>query len=109
MRYAVVMISNTGADTKTWWYYCGITGTQITSYLDQYSGILINFEPADNNGSTFNVIMEHNLIREYWWWYYNSNATQLNDHLAVLGAWVFDLKSYFPSGSRRFVSVLRKL
>lgn len=109
MRYAVVMISNTGADTKTSWYYCGITATQITSYIEQYSAIMINLEPADSNGSTFNVIMEHNLIREYWWYYYGSTATQLSDHLAVLGAWVLDLKSYFPSGSRRFVSVLRKL
>ncbi len=108
MRYAVVMISNTGADAKTSWYYFGIAGAQITSYLNQYGGILINFEPADSDGSTFNIIMEQNLIREYWWWFYGSNVAQLSDHLAVLGAWVLDIKSYFSGGSRLFLSVLRK-
>jgi hypothetical protein len=108
MRYAVVMISNTGADAKTSWYYCGITGAQAKVYLDQNKGILINFEPADNTGTTFNMIMDYNLTREYWWWYSGSTAAQLNAHLPELGAWVLDVKSCFLGVDRYFFSILRK-
>jgi hypothetical protein len=102
------MILNTGAEAKTSWYYCGITAVQAKAYLEQNQGILINLEPADNTGTTFNMIMSYNLTREYWWWYYGSTATQLADHLPELGAWVLDVKSYFPGGGRFFFSILRK-
>ncbi len=104
-RYAVVMIPNTGADAKAWWYYYGVTGNQISSFLSQNNAFLINIEPANANGTTFNVIMEKS-PGIHWWWYYGQTASQLSERIAQNGARLLDVKSYFVNGSRRFAAIM---
>lgn len=104
-RYAVVMIPNTGADAKAWWYYYGVSGSTLATLLDQNNAFLTNIEPADSSGSTFNVIMEQS-PGIYWWWYYGLSAAQLNDRLSQNGARLLDVKTYFVNGYRRFAAVM---
>jgi len=104
-RYAVVMIPNTGADAMAWWWYFGVTGSQVGSLLQQNSAFLISIQPADSTGSTFNVVMQQN-PGVYWWWYYGLSATDLGDRLSQNGARLLDVKSYFVGGVRKFAAVM---
>ncbi len=104
-RYAAVMIPNTGADAKAWWYYYGVTGSQISSYLAQNNAFLINIEPANSSGTTFNVIMEQS-PGIHWWWYYGQSSSQLNALAAQNGARLLDVKTYFVSGVRKFAAIM---
>jgi beta-lactamase family protein/polyglycine hydrolase-like protein len=104
-RYAAVMISNTGADAMSWWWYYNVTPNQIGSLLSQNNAFLISIEPADASGSTFNVVMEQNQ-GIYWWWYYGMTAADLSDRLSQNGARLLDVKTYFVNGSRRFAAVM---
>lgn len=104
-RYAVVMIPNTGADAMAWWWYFGVTGSQVGSLLQQNNAFLISIQPADASGSTFNVVMEQNQ-GIYWWWYYGLSATDLGDRLSQNGARLLDVKTYFAGGVRKFAAVM---
>jgi Beta-lactamase enzyme family/Bacterial tandem repeat domain 1 len=104
-RYAVVMIPNTGADAMAWWWYFGVTGSQVGSLLQQNSAFLISIEPADSSGSTFNVVMQQN-PGVYWWWYHGLSAAELGDRLSQNGARLLDVKTYFVGGARKFAAVM---
>ncbi len=104
-RYAVVMIPNTGADAMAWWWYFGVTGSQVGSLLQQNNAFLISIQPADASGSTFNVVMQQS-PGIYWWWYYGLSATDLGDRLSQNGARLLDVKTYFVNGARKFAAVM---
>jgi len=104
-RYAVVMISNTGADAKAWWWYFGVSGAQVGSFLQQNSAFLISIQPADASGSAFNVIMEQS-PSIYWWWYFGVSDAQLGDRLSQNGARLLDVKTYTSGGARKFAAVM---
>ena len=105
-RYAVVMIPNTGADARAWWWYFGVSGSTVASLLAQNSAFLISIEPADASGSTFNVIMQQEPGGFTWWWYYGMDAAGLSDRLAQNGARLLDVKTYFVNGARRFAAIM---
>jgi hypothetical protein len=105
-RYAVVMIPNTGADARAWWWYYGVSGAQVGNLLSQNGAFLISIEPADASGSTFNVVMQQEPGGFYWWWYYGNSATALSDHLSQNGARLIDVKTYSVNGSRRFAAIM---
>jgi hypothetical protein len=103
-QHFAVMISNTGADAKAWWWYLGVTGAQVASFLSQNQAFLIDIEPADASGSTFNVVMEQ--TPAFYWWYYGLTSSQLADVVAQNGARIFNLETYFVGGSRRFAAIM---
>ncbi|ADO72707.1 serine hydrolase [Stigmatella aurantiaca] len=104
-RYVAVMVSNTGADAKGWWWYYGITGSQLSTALSQNQAFLTSIEPADASGSTFNVIMEQS-PGVAWWWYYGVTASQLSARLSQNGARLLDVKTYTSGGVRKFAAIL---
>jgi hypothetical protein len=104
-RYAVVMIPNTGADAMAWWWYYGVTGSQVGSLLQQNGAFLISIQPADSSGSTFNVVMQQS-PGVYWWWYYGVTASELGDRLSQNGARLLDVKTYYVGGVRKFAAVM---
>jgi hypothetical protein len=104
-RYAVVMIPNTGADAMAWWWYFGVTGSQVGTLLQQNNAFLISIQPTDASGSTFNVVMQQS-PGIYWWWYYGVSATDLGDRLSQNGARLLDVKTYISNGVRRFAAVM---
>jgi hypothetical protein len=105
-RYTVVMISNTGADASAWWWYFGVSASQVSTFLSQNSAFLINIEPADSSGSTFNVIMLPTPPGLLWWWYFGVDQPTLSDRLSQNGARLLDVKSYFLGGSRVHAAIM---
>jgi len=104
-RYAAVMIPNTGTDARAWWWYLGVSGSQLNTLLSQNNAFPTTIEPADASGSTFNVIMEQRPSIG-WWWYYGLTGTQLGERLAQNGARLLDVKTYTSGGVRKFVAVM---
>ena len=104
-RYAVVMIPNTGADAMAWWWYFGVTGSQVGSLLSQNNAFLISIQPTDSSGSTFNVVMQQS-PGVLWWWSYGLSATDLGDRLSQNGARLIDVKTYISGGVRRFAAIM---
>jgi hypothetical protein len=105
-RYAVVMISNTGADASAWWWYFGISASQVSSFLQQNGAFLISLEPTDSTGTAFNVIMQPTPPGLLWWWYFGVDTATVSDRLSQNGARLLDVKSYFSGGSRFHTAIM---
>jgi len=103
--YAVVMIKNTGADARSWWWYHGVSGSTVSNLLQQNHAFLTSIEHANSTGTTFNVVMQQP-EGAYWWWYYGATAAQIEALAAQNGARILDVKSYFVNGSRFFVAIM---
>ena len=81
IRYAVVMIRNTGVDQKAWWWYVGQSISDISSKLQTNNARLIAVDPYQSGGSTFyTAIMISNTgaDADAWWWYVNVSPATLS-------------------------------
>lgn len=81
IRFAVVMIANSGVDLKTWWWYYGQTPSDLTSLLSKNDARLIAFDPYVSGSSTvYTAIMigDTGADKQAWWWYYNSSPAAIN-------------------------------
>lgn len=104
--YAVSWVQNTGADATAWWFFNGVTPAQISGFLRDFNAFLINIQPADPNGNTFNVIMNRNNTGVCWWWYFGFSAAQVADAASANQARIFDVKTYFVNGQRLFATIM---
>ncbi len=79
-RFAAVMVANTGADAKSWWWYYGVTSTQIASALSTNNARLVDLErystPA---GERFACVMIRNTGADArgWSYYYGISTSQI--------------------------------
>jgi hypothetical protein len=97
-RYAVIMISNTGADAKGWWWYHGVSPTTISTNITANNARLLDFTSAGTG--TFNVVMEScSTGCPGWWWYYGVNAYGVLDKAQNTGARVMSADQYSGSCS----------
>ena len=74
IRFAVAMISNSGADAKAWWYYAGQSAAQIGDLAKSNNARLIAVQSYISNGQTlYSSIMIANTGADAkaWWWYVN--------------------------------------
>jgi hypothetical protein len=90
--FSVVMVRNSGTDAKGWWYYVGVSPSQISSLLSTNNARLTDLERLDNG--TYAVIMEQSQ-GEHWWWYYGISETDVNNLAGQNGARVIDIERYF--------------
>jgi hypothetical protein len=98
-RYAAVMISNTGADAKGWWWYVNATPGDISTHINTNQARLLDLD-LDSTTGNYNVVMESCATGcPLWWWYVGSTGQQLLDNSAQDGSRVIDLNSYPGCGS----------
>jgi len=85
-RWAVVMVPNSGAQQKAWWYYAGITPSLISSYLDENGARLVDIESyvSPDGGRLYAVIMIANVGEDYtpWGWFYNADLATIQAYLS---------------------------
>ncbi len=84
-RFACVMVSNTGNDQKTWWYYYGQTGAQVANLLNANNGRPVDVDSYEINGTTYySVVMIHNTGADYrdYAWYYNASLATVQASIA---------------------------
>jgi hypothetical protein len=97
--YDAVMISNTGADAMSWWWYYGVTGGQVASFLNTNQARLFDWEIYTEGGvRKFSAVMVANTGASavHWWWYYDTSVSDIVDFASQNGARVFDIESYVP-------------
>jgi len=77
LRFAVVMVPNTGAQDRAWWWYYGQSAPQVGSLLSQNNARLVELRPYNDNGQlVFAVIMISNTDKdaERWEWWIGQSA-----------------------------------
>ena len=104
-RYAVVMIANTGADTKGWWWYYNLTPAAIKANVATNKARLIGLTPAA--GGNFNAVMESCQGGcPGWWWYFGINGQGVVDYAMDNGARANTTSSYDCGTSKCFVTTM---
>jgi len=77
LRFAVVMVPNTGAQDRAWWWYYGQSAQQVGQLLSQNNARLVELRPYNDNGQqVFAVIMISNTGEdaERWEWWYGKSV-----------------------------------
>jgi Beta-lactamase len=88
--YSCIMIANTGADNKGWWWYFNTSTQAIGSSITSNNARLLDLTSAGNGN--FNAVMESCASScPAWWWYYGLDANGVlskaqNDGARVLTA-----------------------
>ncbi|MBK8978719.1 MAG: serine hydrolase [Planctomycetes bacterium] len=107
--FTAALVRNSGAYSKTWWWYVGATGAQIASALSTNNARLIDLEPYDDNGTTrFAAIMIRNTGADAkaWWWVYDATSANVNNAVSSNNARLTDLERYSVSGTDRFAAIM---
>lgn len=96
IRFAVAMISNTGADGKAWWYYFGKSPTDISNLTKSNNARLTALQSYTSNGQTWYaciMIANRGPDAKGWWWYFNANSQTISNAISSDNARVLDLTS----------------
>lgn len=108
-KYAVVMVKNTGADAKSWWWYVNLDSiAAVSDKLNQHQGRLIDLDTFVSNGKRYyNVVMIKNTGADAsaWWWYVNVSPDFISQKLNEHGARLIDIE---PHGNGTFSVVMVK-
>ncbi len=94
VRYFAVMISNTGADAKTWWFYKNQTVAEVTALWQANNARLVQVNSYVKNATTFyDVVMISNTGSDArtWFWYVNASISDISTHLTANNARLVDL------------------
>jgi hypothetical protein len=106
IRFAVAMVSNTGADNKAWWWYYGKSGAEVASLVNSNKARLTRLESYSSGGQiVYAVIMiaESGADNKAWWWYPNASPQTIGNNLKTNNARLLDLTS---AGNGNFNAVM---
>lgn len=105
IRYAMVMVSNTGAAARSWWWYTGRTSAQITSLLTGRR--LIDLDSYNTSvGKRYTAIMIANSggDNEAWEWWLNQSVSGIAAKVGAFNGRVIKLDRQ-ADGSYNFIQV----
>ncbi|MFN3241769.1 MAG: serine hydrolase [Planctomycetota bacterium] len=98
--YLGVMISNTGADQRNWWWYVDRTPAQLTSLIGSNSARLYDLDRRANGN--WNCIMIQDVQPTNWHWWYNATASDVDFLVNNYGVRLIDIESYVVGFSTRY-------
>jgi len=106
LRFAAVMVPNSGAQGRAWWWYFGVSASTVTTLLGQNNARLVSLRSYLSGGSTvYAVIMISNTGQDNkgWQWYPAASISTIsshvnNDHMRVI--------SFSPGASGGWDAVL---
>ena len=81
IRFAVVMVENTGVDEESWWWYWGKTNGQLNTLLAKNKAQPVTADSYDDNGQTrFTMIMigDSGSKSVGWSWWENESQGFIN-------------------------------
>ncbi len=91
--FGAVMVSNTGADAKEWWWYFG-PAASVEASLKPLNARVVDLEPYTFNGQTnYAAIAIANTGTDAasWWWWFDISAANLSTQLTQNSAQVLTL------------------
>lgn len=101
IRFAVAMISNTGADNKSWWYYWAKSRADIDSLTKANKARLTTLESFTFKGQTlYSFIMIANTGKDdkQWWWFADQSPQGISGTINKNKARLLDL-TYAGNGN----------
>ncbi len=109
-RWDAVLVRNSGTYAEGWWWYTGLTATQVGNNLNTNSARLIDLEPyEDGNGNLrFACVMVDNTgsNQKSFWWYYNTSSSNLTTQLNANSARLVDLDRYTIGSTTYYSGVM---
>lgn len=95
VRYAVVMVSNTGADAKAWWYYTSPNLSDISNAVAANNARIVDIEEQALLGQTwYTAIMIKNTGADakQWYWWVGTTVSFLSSEISSKGLRLVDLE-----------------
>lgn len=95
LKFACIMVPNTGRTGVAWWYYFNTTTSNIGTQAANNNARIVDLESYTLNGQTFYAaVMVRNTgsFARSWWWYVNITPFQMNLFLNSNGARLYDLE-----------------
>jgi beta-lactamase class A len=93
-----------------YWYYYGVSASQITSYLNANNARIVDLQVdyVAPSGPYFTVSMVANtgVYAKSWWWYYGLNAGQLSSLLTSNNARLISVSPYQVGSQVYFAAVM---
>jgi len=108
LRYAIVVISNTGQNASGWWYYYNVSTSFISDRLNDNNARLIDLEETFPDSGTWSCVMVP-VDGQAWWWFHGiTSFSDIEPITNQLGARIIDYQRYFANGQLRFAMILRR-
>lgn len=102
IRFAVIMIANSGADAKSWWWYFGESVAQLSTQATANKARITTIQSYVSEDKThYAAIMIGNTGANAigWWWYVNASAASISNAITANRARILDLT---PAGGGNF-------
>jgi hypothetical protein len=100
--FAVVMVSNTGADEKQWQWWYGESISFISNQVNKYNLRVTNLCP-DPQGNWDAILVQHK--NEAWWWWFGINPGQIISNLLNHQSRLIDIAPYLVNGVWEYTSM----
>ena len=94
VRHYAILISNTGADAKTWYFYNNKTTSELTDLWQANNARLVQVNSYVKNASTFYaavMIANTGADERTWWWYVNATVPDISTNITANDARLVDL------------------
>lgn len=109
-RFSVRMVRNSGAyAVPGWWWYYGLTFSQVGSLLSSNHARLIDLEPYDAGGGAIRyaaVMVSNTGVTARAWSYLSGvSSAQISSHISSSGHRLIDIDAYYV-GASKFYSVV---
>ena len=99
-KYLAVMIRNTGADHRPFWWFHNVPASTISSNTQQFDSRVYCLNRRSNGN--FDVVLVDEPQTPKWTWWFNLDAAGVAQKLGNWGQRPINLESYFVNGQRRF-------
>lgn len=105
IRFAAVMVSNTGSAARSWWWYYGKTSSQISSLLSGKRLIdLDSYNTSSGKRYTAIMIANSGADAESWEWWLNQTTSGIASKVSAFNGRVVKLDRQ-ADGSYNFIQV----
>ncbi|MFC2095831.1 hypothetical protein ACFLSW_05285 [Candidatus Bipolaricaulota bacterium] len=95
LRFAVILVPNTGPQAKAWWWYSGVSAETLSDLVSQHNARLVDLEVLPQSGERrFAAVMISNTGADEAdsWWYIGISTKDLADAFSVNSARLLDLE-----------------
>ncbi|HZJ08394.1 MAG TPA: hypothetical protein VFD39_01740, partial [Trueperaceae bacterium] len=89
--FSAVMIVNSGADNKDWWWYTAVSADFLTDRLTEHGARLVDLEKIGPDSYT--AVLEKNPGKGWWWWL-DGSMDSINLLANKEGARVIDIERH---------------
>lgn len=98
LKFAVIMISNTGQDGEYWEWWYGVTPDYINIRIQ--TGLRVVALAPDPFGNWATILVEAE--GESWWWWYGISPNQVLSNIGAHNSRLIDLSTYVVNGNREY-------